>query len=110
MKFLQYVMKKIEKSTDDPVCAIIDDNGGYTVHPVPVSVSTILLINNKDNEGGSNQNLILFIRGKAISGAPSIIGTNQFPNPPIKIGITIKKNYNKSMSSYNYIINLIISN
>jgi len=73
------------------VCAIIDDNGGYTVHPVPVPVSTILLINNKDNEGGSNQNLILFIRGKAISGAPSIIGTNQFPNPPIKIGITIKK-------------------
>ena len=38
-----------------------------------------------------NQNLILFIRGKAISGAPSINGTNQFPNPPIRIGITIKK-------------------
>ncbi len=35
--------------------------------------------------------LILFIRGKAISGAPSIRGTNQFPNPPIIIGITIKK-------------------
>jgi hypothetical protein len=41
--------------------------------------------------GGNNQNLILFIRGKAISGAPIIIGTNQFPNPPIIIGITIKK-------------------
>lgn len=26
-----------------------------------------------------------------MSGAPSIRGTNQFPNPPIKIGITIKK-------------------
>jgi hypothetical protein len=34
---------------------------------------------------------MLFIRGKAISGAPNIKGTNQFPNPPIKIGITIKK-------------------
>ena len=34
---------------------------------------------------------MLFIRGNAISGAPNIIGINQFPNPPIKIGITIKK-------------------
>ena len=41
--------------------------------------------------GGSNQNLILFIRGNAMSGAPIIKGTNQFPNPPIRIGITIKK-------------------
>jgi hypothetical protein len=46
---------------------------------------------NKDKDGGSNQNLILFIRGNAISGAPSIKGTNQFPKPPIMIGITIKK-------------------
>lgn len=34
---------------------------------------------------------MLFIRGKAISGAPIIIGTSQFPNPPIIIGITMKK-------------------
>lgn len=34
---------------------------------------------------------MLFIRGKAISGAPIISGTNQFPNPPIIIGITMKK-------------------
>lgn len=34
---------------------------------------------------------MLFIRGNAISGAPSISGTNQFPKPPISIGITIKK-------------------
>ena len=26
-----------------------------------------------------------------MSGAPIIIGTNQFPNPPIKAGITMKK-------------------
>ena len=34
---------------------------------------------------------MLFIRGKAISAAPNINGTSQFPNPPIKIGITMKK-------------------
>jgi hypothetical protein len=28
---------------------------------------------------------------KAISGAPIKIGTNQLPNPPIKIGITMIK-------------------
>jgi len=80
------------------------------VHPVPVPISTILLVNKNIKDGGKNQNLKLFIRGKAISGAPNIIGINQFPNPPIKIGITIKKNYNKSMSCNNYIINLIIPN
>lgn len=42
-------------------------------------------------DGGSSQNLILFIRGKAISGAITIRGTSQFPNPPIMIGITMKK-------------------
>jgi hypothetical protein len=34
---------------------------------------------------------MLFNRGKAISGAPKRIGTNQFPKPTIKTGITIKK-------------------
>ena len=42
-------------------------------------------------EGGSIQNLILFKRGNDISGHPIIIGINQFPNPPITIGIVIKK-------------------
>jgi len=51
----------------------------------------MLLNESKVKEGGKSQNLILFIRGKAMSGAPIINGTNQFPNPPIKIGITIKK-------------------
>lgn len=41
--------------------------------------------------GTKNQNLMLFIRGNAMSAAPNIRGTSQFPNPPIKIGITIKK-------------------
>lgn len=34
---------------------------------------------------------MLFNRGKAISGAPSISGNSQFPNPPINTGITRKK-------------------
>ena len=34
---------------------------------------------------------MLFIRGNAITGAPSISGTSQLPNPPIMIGITMKK-------------------
>lgn len=34
---------------------------------------------------------MLFIRGNAMSGAPNIKGINQLPNPPIKIGITMKK-------------------
>lgn len=45
----------------------------------------------KAREGGRSQKLILFIRGKAISGALNIRGINQFPKPPIIIGITIKK-------------------
>jgi len=34
---------------------------------------------------------MLLSRGKIISGAPSIKGSIQFPNPPTIIGITIKK-------------------
>jgi hypothetical protein len=82
---------KIAKSTEAPLWAIVDERGGYTVHPVPAPFSTILLINKRVKEGGRSQKLILFIRGKAISGAPNIKGTNQLPNPPIIIGITIKK-------------------
>ena len=82
---------KIARSTEEPPWAILDDSGGYTVHPVPAPFSTILLMSNRVKEGGRSQKLMLFIRGNAISGAPSIKGTSQFPNPPIMIGITIKK-------------------
>lgn len=83
--------EKIPISTEAPACAIPADKGGYTVQPVPTPLSTKPLPNKRVNEGGKSQNLILFIRGKAISGAPNIRGTSQFPNPPIMIGITIKK-------------------
>ena len=42
------------------------------------------------NAGTSSQNEMLFIRGKAMSGAPIISGTNQLPNPPIIAGMTMK--------------------
>jgi len=65
--------------------------GGYTVHPVPAPFSTAADDKSSISEGGSNQNLILLSRGNAISGAPSISGSSQFPNPPINTGITRKK-------------------
>jgi len=58
---------------------------------VPVPDSERPLLSNKISEGGRSQKLKLFIRGKAISGAPIIRGVSQFPKPPIIIGITIKK-------------------
>lgn len=64
--------------------------GGYTVHPVPTPPSTRLDVTSNVNAGGSNQKLMLFNLGNAISGAPIINGTIQFPNPPIITGITIK--------------------
>ena len=82
---------KIAKSTAPPEWLVIRLNGGYTVQPVPAPTSTNALLKSNNRDGGNNQKLILFKRGNAISGAPIIIGTNQFPNPPIKAGITMKK-------------------
>ena len=82
---------KIAKSMEGPEWAWIPLKGGYTVHPVPAPVSTNVEERSKNNDGGNNQKEILFILGKAISGAPIINGTKKFPNPPIKTGITIKK-------------------
>ena len=42
-------------------------------------------------DGISSQKLMLFMRGKAMSGAPIISGTNQLPKPPIIAGMTMKK-------------------
>ena len=92
---------KIAKSTEAPEWLCIELNGGYTVHPVPVPTSTIADKSNKINEGGNNQKEILFNRGNAISGLPIIIGTNQFPKPPIITGITIKKIIKKACAVIN---------
>lgn len=83
--------EKIARSTDGPAWARFLDSGGYTVHPVPTPFSTALDAKRRQRAGGRSQNLRLFSRGKAMSGAPIISGINQFPNPPIKTGITKKK-------------------
>ena len=83
--------EKIPRSTDAPAWAMPAERGGYTVHPVPTPLSTSPLDSRRVSDGGRSQNLMLFIRGNAMSGAPSIRGTSQFPNPPIMIGMTMKK-------------------
>lgn len=83
--------EKMVKSTEAPACARLPARGGYTVHPVPAPASTPEEARRSRKEGGSSQKLMLFIRGNAMSGAPIISGISQFPNPPIIIGITIKK-------------------
>ena len=80
----------IPKSTAPPLCAMIEDKGGYKVQPVPTPLSTNDEANTKINDGGNNQNEILFNLGNAISTAPIINGTIQLPKPPINIGITMK--------------------
>jgi hypothetical protein len=82
---------KMAISTAGLEWAKIPDSGGYTVQPVPAPPSTKLDISSNTKAGGNNQKLKLFNLGKAMSTAPIIIGTNQLPNPPINIGITIKK-------------------
>lgn len=96
----------IAKSTAPPECAVIPDNGGYTVQPVPAPTSIVLDNKSNINDGGNNQKLKLFKRGKAISGAPIIM-------EPFNYQIhqscrhNHEKNHNKSMSCYYDIIKLI---
>lgn len=58
---------------------------------MPTPLSTTVDRRSKNRAPGSSQNLILFRRAKAMSGQNVIRGINQFPNPPINVGITIKK-------------------
>lgn len=83
--------EKIAKSTLGPACARFPARGGYTVHPVPTPFSTAADEIKRVSDGGSSQNLMLFNRGNAMSGAPNINGINQFPKPPMNVGITRKK-------------------
>jgi len=80
----------IAKSTEKPECAGKELNGGYTVQPVPTPISVILDKYNKLKEGIKSQKERLFNLGKAISGLPNNMGTNQLPNAPINKGMTIK--------------------
>lgn len=83
--------EKITKSTEAPGWEKFPAKGGYTVQPVPAPASIMVDAISSRKEGGRSQKLILFRRGNAMSGAPIIKGTSQFPNPPIMMGITMKK-------------------
>jgi hypothetical protein len=83
--------EKMARSTDGPECARLPASGGYTVQPVPAPFSTAADETRRIKDGGISQNLRLFRRGNAMSGAPSINGINQLPKPPINTGITKKK-------------------
>lgn len=98
-KFLLGWSIKIAKSSETPL-AIFVDSGGCKVQLV---LSTnLLLINSNVRERGRSQNLILFIRGNAISASPPfLLDYNRY---------YYKENCNKCMSGYDNIINFIISN
>lgn len=83
--------EKMARSTEAPAWARFPASGGYTVHPVPAPASTVDDANSNRKDGGRSQKLMLFMRGNAMSGAPIISGTSQFPKPPIITGITMKK-------------------
>ena len=82
MKFLLCELKTIVKSIDGDERYKYNANGGCIIHPVPVFGKNKLFSDNNNKDGGSNQNLILFIRGNAISGDVNISGIEKFPNPP----------------------------
>ena len=58
-------------------------------------------------EAGSSQNEILFMRGKAMSGAPIMSGTNQLPKPPISAGMTTKKIIDQAMRGDEHVIEVL---
>lgn len=54
---------RIPQSTATPSWYKESTRGGYTVQPVPTPDPTVADMINRDKEGGSNQNLMLFSRG-----------------------------------------------
>src|SRR5436305_2251591 len=74
---------RIAKSTAGPGWPL-EESGGYSVQPPPTpgepgSPSTNKEMISSENEAGSSQNEMLFMRGNAMSGAPIMSGTIQFP-------------------------------
>src|SRR6185437_6944071 len=68
------------------------EKGGYIVQPppwpfTPGAPGTNSDVMNSANDATSSQNEMLFMRGKAMSGAPIMIGTIQLPKPPISAGM-----------------------
>ena len=81
-------MAKITKGNASPVCSI---SGGYMVQPPagpPPGMSSVPSSMVKAN--GSIQKLQLFMRGRAMSGAPIIMGMSQLAKPTVP-GMTTPK-------------------
>lgn len=55
------------RSIENPEWNRFPARGGYTVHPVPAPFPANAEADRRVKEGGRSQNLMLFIRGKAIS-------------------------------------------
>src|SRR6202035_3377559 len=78
---------RMAKSTAGPGWPEVD-SGAYMVQPAPTplapgSPSTKEEIRSSEKEAGNSQNEMLFMRGKAMSGAPIIHRANQLENIPI---------------------------
>src|SRR3546814_11088960 len=58
---------------------------------MPVPPETKAEPRRRRKAGGSSQKLMLFIRGKAMSGAQIMSGTKQLPKPPLIAGMHMKK-------------------
>ena len=74
--------RRVTKNTGGKAKSRVNEAGNYTK---PTMRKNLF---NKIKAGGNNQKEILLRRGKAMSGAPIINGTNQLPKPPIITGIT----------------------
>jgi len=83
--------EKTTKSTDKPKWVIFDLRGRWATQTPPAPDSTKEPLINSRSAGNKNQKLRLLSRGRIIPEIPNIRGSNQFPNPPIKMGTTIKK-------------------
>jgi hypothetical protein len=58
---------------------------------MPGAPSTNIDSTSRISDTARNQKEMLLRRGKAMSGAPIMIGTNQLAKPPISAGMTMKK-------------------
>ena len=80
------------RGRDGPVV----ESGAYTVQPVPAPCmpagpSTNMEIRSSvQRPEPDSQKEMLFMRGKAMSGAPIMSGTNQLPKPPTMAGMIMK--------------------
>lgn len=69
---------------------------------VPTPPSIIAESTNNTKLGTSNQKLMLFNLGNAISGPPTISGIKKLPKPPIKAGIHISLILGVKKIPYNF--------